>query len=515
MELNEAARRILRGHWLIVLTLVLLGTAGGFLIQGPDVKLCARPGAPEPPVALSINPCKVYAAATRLQVDVEEPRNASEAETIAAAIRAIATSPSHVAAALARSDALRNPALVASKGVKVSSVGVSGVSQLTVTDPDPKVAAAVANELANDVIQTRVDIRRTELKRQLAEIDAAVTDRTTRIAEIDKQLEELTKVFRPPVGSPTLAVDPATILTMRRGDLASERATLLQQRLNILGNDVTRAKAAILEPARPPLHSESHHRGAFMGLGFLLALILGVGIAALLESFRPTVIGRQSVARAVGAPSLGHLGGSPERLRSLDFTILGARLRLAAHAARVGTIELLPVDPSVDVARLAEHLQNQLGPVSGHDLAAEPTNGRYLPVVRPLGAPGSPPGAAPGSGLVVVIPDSIKKSELTPVSDVLTITNWPVLGVITYNRPPFWDQWRRDGSASAGGGPTWQLPDVRPGAQDDSGTRALQDPAVAAASADAASVVRSIYESEGQPAPSERQPRRDEDRKGT
>ncbi len=500
MELNEAARRILRGHWLIVLTCVLLGTSGGFLIQGTDAKFCARPGAASPPIVLSIKSCTVYAAAARLQIDTEEARSANEAETIVAAARAIATGPSHVAAALARTDALRNPSLVASYGVKVSAVGVSGISDLSVTDRDPKIAAALANALASDVIQTRTEIHRAEFNRHMADIDAAVTERTNRIADIDKQLEDLTKVAAPPAGSPTTRVDPITILELHRADLNNERTALLQQRLNIIANDITRPKAAILEPALPPTAPESSHRAAFMGLGFLLGLILGVGIAALLESFRPTIIGGQSVARALGAPTLGHLIGSPQRLQSLDFTLLGARLRLAAHAARVGTIELVPADPSLDVSRLAEHLQNQLGPAPSRDAAAEPGDGRFLPVVRPLGASGPvPDSSSSASGLVVVAPDTLKKTQLAPIGDVLTITNWPVLGVITYPRPRFWGDWGGNGSSMLGGGPSWRLPKASRSPHEEAATKALRD----------AALTKAV-----EPEPTEGRSPHDEDRKG-
>jgi len=123
---------------------------------------------------------------------------------------------------------------------------------------------------------------------------------------------------------------------------------------------------------------------------------------------------------------------------SADLALLASHLRLAAEAVQVQTVELVAVGRSVDLLPVAERLQRlMVGEESSG--SAEVLGARSL-LVRPLHM--RPAASANGhsgpSGIVLVAPSTVKKSDLVPVTDLIGITGWPLLGVITYRSAPFW-----------------------------------------------------------------------------
>src|SRR2546422_32386 len=133
MELTEVARRILLGHWLLIAVLISGGLGVAVVLHHADK--------PE------------YLATTRLVLDTRDPQAVGEATSLSDSARAIVTSPSHVNAALARVGASRDASALAAQDVNLQGMGSSNVMQLTVRDQDPKVAAGLANALAEDLIQ--------------------------------------------------------------------------------------------------------------------------------------------------------------------------------------------------------------------------------------------------------------------------------------------------------------------------------------------------------------------------
>jgi len=45
-------------------------------------------------------------------------------------------------------------------------------------------------------------------------------------------------------------------------------------------------------------------------------------------------------------------------------------------------------------------------------------------------------GAGTSTGLVLVAPSMLKRSDLDPIAHLVAMTHWLLLGVITYERPP-------------------------------------------------------------------------------
>jgi hypothetical protein len=198
-------------------------------------------------------------------------------------------------------------------------------------------------------------------------------------------------------------------------------------------------------------------------LGALLGLILGVGIAGLIETIRPTLVGSDALARQFDTPLLGTLAADADEdraRRSLAQTAL--RLRLAAGSAQVTNLGLVAVGAAVDLGLLAATL-DELVQHSERDAQA-----RLAAVGAVGGSRGSVVAAGPidreqqargamiasssrprvrqfelseasldsrTAGLVLVSPSIVKKTELEDVSHFLRLAHLPVLGLIAFDRP--------------------------------------------------------------------------------
>lgn len=113
MDLNEAAQRIFKRHWLLIALLTVIGLAAPLLLaqrQGVD-----------------------YTASARLIIGGQDTRDGQEANALADTALGLATSPDVLDRAIGASRVQRNAPAVA-PNVHVDPVGTSGVLDLTVTD---------------------------------------------------------------------------------------------------------------------------------------------------------------------------------------------------------------------------------------------------------------------------------------------------------------------------------------------------------------------------------------------
>jgi hypothetical protein len=178
-------------------------------------------------------------------------------------------------------------------------------------------------------------------------------------------------------------------------------------------------------------------------LGALLGLLIGVGAAAVRETLVPTVVGHAALARALGAPILADLPMPPDRCGRKDVAIAARHVELAALAGAVTRVEVMSLERDVDVSRFLEYLDDELttpvvqGGASLLGTQRRPIwqGGRSEGLGRIDRRPMSGPGAEERrTGLVVIVPDVIRLTALEPARNLLSITGWPLLGVVVFRR---------------------------------------------------------------------------------
>jgi capsular polysaccharide biosynthesis protein len=454
VELSEGTRRIFGQHWRLIVVFVAAGLALGLLVHSGATKS--------------------YTASARLTLDTQDPKSQSESTAIADTADAMATSPALVGQALADAHVRgRDAAKVASGHVSTRSLGTSGVLQLSVRDSDSHVAAAVANALAARVIRTRLGVTR-------GTTDQIVTTLGQRIGRINVQIAALdAKISSLNVQAATTA-DPVTAngIRSRRDDasrardaLAEQRSAFETERTGVVSADAQLPKPTIISSASPPSHPDSSGATAEVVLGLLLGAILGVGLAALLESVRPTVVGGEALATKFDTPLLGTLTEAPDGSPDLaDMVRIAERLRLAASAEHVRTICILSAGQGIDEARLSKELDvlasapwDDEEELVGASVPSSPPNKHVrasrsarrsdrgpLVRIRPFesrsfaignghgNGPGSP--HRNGSGVVLVCPPVLKQEAFASVGHLLRINPGRLLGVIEYSSA----QTRRD-----------------------------------------------------------------------
>jgi hypothetical protein len=178
-------------------------------------------------------------------------------------------------------------------------------------------------------------------------------------------------------------------------------------------------------------------------LGGLLGLIIGVGSAGVRETLVPTVVGHAALARTLGAPVLADLPEPPDRCGRKDVAIAARHVELAALAGDVTRVEVMSLERDLDVSRFLEYLDDELTTPLVHGGASLVGTQR-----RPVWQAGRPeglgridrrPASGPGAeerrtGLVVIVPDVVRLTALEPARNLLSITGWPLLGVVVFRR---------------------------------------------------------------------------------
>jgi len=414
MELGDAGRRILGQYWRLILCC---------MVAGALVAVVATIGEP------------TYTASTRIVLDTPDPSTRAASAAIADTVEAIARSPSQVRAALDSIDVDRDAIEVADRRVSVSGLGSSAIVELSVTDGDAKVAAALANALSARVIATRKQVTSGSLDEELAALDERIVDVGERIARADATIDALNARLAA-AGATESASDVRAdrdAAVRERESLAQQRGVLESERVGIIGASAARPQPAIISRAAPPRDADPSRWLSFAILGGLMGLILGIGVAALAEVVRPTVVGGGALARELDAPLLGALRRQATAVDSEELATIAARVGLAADAAGATEILLLPLAPDTDVGPLADALRPALNGTGARDRDLGPSH-LHVRAGDPWAR--APITNAETTAVVVVSPDAVKRADLVNAGSLLRLTPAPIIGLVTHARAP-------------------------------------------------------------------------------
>jgi capsular polysaccharide biosynthesis protein len=393
MDMNQAAQRILRRHWAVILLLVAVG-------------VCV-------PLALDRYQSPVYEGSARFTIGSPDTRDGQQAGALADTALALATSPETVAAAVTESQYARDPLAVAEQ-VRVAPIGSSGVLEVTVTDENSRASAAIANALAREIVRLRDEALFADGRGVLARIEQDISAYSAQIAQVEQEAAQREARYQR-VDALTLRHDE---LVAQRAGLEDVRQQLTQALATAQAPQIVSASAVHGIPTATVLHIQ-------LAIGALLGAILGIALAATLESWRPTLAG-PAIARYLGAPFLGCLPRPPRHDSTIRSPWLANYLLLAADGAGVRSIQLVPVGPVVDVAGLARTLD--LGK-TGPRVVARPLDASWdVDEDRP---------ARRETGIVAVTPNVVKgRAMFQELEWHAELARMPIIGVLTYKGRP-------------------------------------------------------------------------------
>ncbi|MGY1681894.1 hypothetical protein [Geodermatophilus sp. SYSU D01176] len=387
--MDEAAQRIIRRHWAIILVLTLVGLSVPFLM--------AKSAATE------------YQASARIIIGSADTRDGQEANALGDTALALASSPQVIGRALEQVGVRQDPVQVAEQ-VEVAPVGTSGVLELTVTDRDAEVAGMIVHALAAEVVRLREEVLLGNTHQLIAQTDEQIRAVTANISAIEAAAME--------------PFAPVESLALQHDAALEQRRVLEAQRQQLSTSLAQVVRPRVIDDSTAPGTPVPTSLPSRLAVGGLLGLILGVALAAVREAWWPT-LGRTSLARQLGAPVLGTLRHAPSRGTELPDPLLTQYVTLAAQNAGVGTVQLVPVGPPVDVASLARSLDNsENGGPAVVPLALEASD--HEDEMRPSRLPQS------DAGIVVVAPEALRGSSLDALERHVQVTQEPILGIVTY-----------------------------------------------------------------------------------
>jgi capsular polysaccharide biosynthesis protein len=423
MTIDELFHRVVRGHWLLILTCIVVPVTAMLYLGGKQPVL--------------------YQAVGRLQFGSTLASSNVEADAASTRALGIVTSPGVVQQALAEAHLAADPTQFALDHVDVSRVGVSPVIEVSVTQENPGKAALIDKSLISQLLdfsnsagwQTGID--------QVKSLDAVV-------ATLTKQRDALIPLLR----TVTLTTPGRQLsLEAQIGGIQASLADVLQQRSNLLVAAASRPSTALLDPVRTPTVPMPRSTIPMSALAGLLGLIAGLGLAAGLETLRPRLRSSKAIVYTVGAPLIGHL-----RFHDLGYPLSGAAInriadRMALFGLKYGSSRAMLLPVRVDDQPLAAQMADALGTNgdirTSHRLQCAAMNGHWV-------EPGDHP------VIVVFSPAKIRARQLRPVQELIDSLDWPVLGVVTYDRPHRFARRRAANLAAEASGDAAAHPHVNP-----------------------------------------------------
>jgi capsular polysaccharide biosynthesis protein len=418
MTIEEMFRRIVRAHLVLITICTLLPVSAA--------------------VGLELRKEPEWLAAARIQVVATAPKSSTEADGLSSRVLALATTPGLVDSALRAAKVSRDVTDLATHHVTVDRLGESSVVQLSVTDPDPAAAGRIVTALAKQVADFLNKGDRAHFDSALADLDdqiAKAKAHRTRLAAQLRRTHDITE--RGNVQADIASADQAL-------------AQLSEQRAALVLADATRDEAVVIG-SKADVRKVPSSIVPQSALALLLGLVLGLTVAAVVETLRPRVAGPRALARLLEAPVLGR--------SAQPVATLANAMALAARRHGVEAIVLVGADKRdhETIGRLLAELA-RLAPVA----ALQPDHRRTPAETQPAASrrdrvPHDGPLAsleledAAGllfgnirftelsairqedemtAGVVVLSSGTILNRQVDSLDDILKAVRWPVLGVL-------------------------------------------------------------------------------------
>ncbi|HEY5186467.1 MAG TPA: hypothetical protein VIM19_16560 [Actinomycetes bacterium] len=393
MTIDEAFDRVVRSHWLLIAICILLPVAAVLVL-----------GSRQP---------ATYEAVGRLQFGSTLASSNVEADAASTRAMGIVTSPGVVQQALSDAHLATDPVKFALDHIDVRRVGVSPVIEVAVSEQNPQTAALIATSLTNQLLKFANSADRKPETDQIASL-------SSKIATLTKQRDALIPRLT--------SASPGQQLTIQ-AQVNGIQSTLddnQQQRSSLIVAAAARPSTALLDPVRTPSVPLPMKTKQLAALAGLLGMIGGLGLAASLEILRPTLRSPKAISNAVGAPVIGHLTlrdlVSPAR--AVAMTHIADRMALLGLRHESSLAILLSV--RLEDQPLAVEMAEAWGPNgnlgSSHRLQCVALNGQWV-------EPGDHP------AIVIFSPTKVRARQLRQVQELMDSVDWPVLGVVAYQRP--------------------------------------------------------------------------------
>ena len=393
MTIDEAVHRVVRGHWLLIAICLLLPVAAVFYL-----------GSKQP---------VMYEAVGRLQFGTALASSNVQADAASTRALGIVTSPGVVERALVDGGLDVDPVQFAIDHIDIRRIGVSPVIEVAVSQKSPDRAALIAKSLTNQLLDfSNAGDRKAE---------------TDRVESLDGTIVTLTRqrdALIPKLATATLGGQRS--LQAQINAIQTTMADDLRQRSDLIVAAASRSSTVLLDAVRTPTAPLSKGTGQTAALAALLGLIGGLGLAAGLETLRPRLRNPKAISYAVGAPVIGHLASSDMESPPRAAAMHPIADRMALRGRRYGSSQAMLLSVrSADQAwagKMAQALGANRNGGTSHRLKCAALNGRWR-------EPGENP------AIVIFSPASVRARELRPVQELLESVEWPVLGVVTYDRP--------------------------------------------------------------------------------
>jgi len=254
--------------------------------------------------------------------------------------------------------------------VSASTVRETQIIRVSASDPDPVVAAQIANAVARAFVEYSVQQAMQLSSPYRATLEQQINDVSTQIDNLREQIQTVEQ-------DPAKTNDPPA-----RAQVDTQRAQLTElersyRDLLVTVNEMdlaaasARSQVSVAEEAEPPRVPYAPRTKVFTAVGLLAGLMLAIGVVALVEYLDNTVKSTADFQGLVGAPLLSVIGLAPkvrgghDQLFLLEqpttqlseaVRLLRTNLEFAAAAGEISSLVVTSAGPSEGKSTVAANL---------------------------------------------------------------------------------------------------------------------------------------------------------------